>query len=392
MNAPVHDVLHDAFDRESRTVAPPTGLAQTAIARYQRQRRIRTTLAGVGALTVAAVVAVPLVTNVAASERSPVATAGASKKMVVTAQAGIGERTLATTAGTSFTRIGPTYSSLLLNTRTGRYDRLPYARALPSPDGRWAVVQTGGTDPDDRPMPNRTGVLNRANGQVRWLDHDTNHVDGPGSWSPDSTRFLLSERPGAEQGNIVLVDAATLATKVIAVPDLLTRNAMGLEMVWAPSGDRLLLTLSRLNQDETEQEVFGIQEYDLTGKPSRTISVEGKLRTAAQFSPDGTRVVLFYPDEANPAVVDLATGATIVAPTPVDAQAGISAAFVGWYDSDHLAYQSGTGSPGSPVKLLIVSTQNKVVRTVPLPDPSGGDAVYLSPAGHLTGPAAKLAF
>jgi hypothetical protein len=391
MNAPLRQVLHDAIDRQCDAPAP-AGLAEATIARYRRQRRVRTALTGVGALAVAAAVAVPLAATVTApAPGQSSADPGTPKRVVITAQAGLAPRTpsTASTASGSTTWSAPaSLTSLLLNTKTGKYDELPYWRVLPSPDGRWAAVQK--IDPGQQLYPNRTGVLNRADGKVRWLDrHDSVTVE-PIGWSPDSTRFLIPEPLESGRPGVVLVEAATLATTAVPVPDLTEQNAAGLEMVWAPSGDGLLLTLTR-DLTESGYQVLGIREYDLAGKPRRTLpgTAGGVLRTATQFSADGTRVVLFDPHGANPTIFDLATGAATALPASLPSEVGD---FVGWYDADHLVYEAREATADSTSKLLVVSMHNAVVRKVSLPRSGEYQQVHLSPARHLSGPAAKHAF
>jgi hypothetical protein len=403
MNTTVREVLRDVIAQQSDAV-PPVGLVERVISRYRRRRTIRAASAGV-AVVMAAAVAVPVVLD-ARGTREPTAGAWTGNKVVITSLSGA-SRPRSPSDPPVDPKVGITWVALLLNPRTGKYDELPqdYMGVVPSPDGRWAVI---GASTIRR---SRIGVLDRANGQVRWLDIEADMNSRIASWAPDSTRFVLTRSHQA-----VVVDAATLATTPVApVPSMFL--PMGGSFVWSPGGDRLLGTEG--GTVSYAAPFVHLNEYDLTGRHQRTLPVHVRVDSSAQFSPDHDRIALLdYGDPTSrpPApqarIVDAATGAEEPLAVPLPAS---TYELVAWYDAEHLVVAvrdagdngpvavspkssakssptaSPTASPKAALKIVRIA-DGRVVHTVELPGGRDFDNIQLAPAADLPKAARKHAF
>ncbi len=382
MTTQLEKAVREALDQLT-DAPPPPDLAQAAIRRAGRQRTARLVAAGVAAVA-AAVVAVPLAIGGLASpgDNPPPARMGpgtAAKPFVVTAYSGVNN------PGDP----GPADDySLLLDPDTGEYDKVPYNEVVPSPDGSQVLVHEGD---NSLAHPSRRGVLNRESGEVRWLPGNAGYTSGA-SWSPDGRQILITNRPKDNNGaGFLLVDAATLAAEQVEVPDVSTQNTNGLAFVWAPDGTEVALTHS-VNVSESEPgRVTGIGFYDLAGKPTRTLPVNGgSLNEGSGFSPDGSRIALdnrFVNDQIQ--IVDATTGAVqheFSVPT--------ADAVVGWYDDVHLILKDyGDRNLTERPNLKVVDLTGKVTQTVPFAEGSDtAQRVFVGSSADLGTAAEKLAF
>ncbi|MFD0743415.1 hypothetical protein ACFQ1L_17615 [Phytohabitans flavus] len=223
------------------------------------------------------------------------------------------------------------YFSLLLNPATGEYERLPYRRVLPSPDGERALVWQEGPD-------TRVGVWERRTGDVRWFDGDYRDA---AEWSPDGDRILLMPVPPSEElPVIVLADPDTMATTTVRLARPAIGECISMEVIWMPGGEGVAET--SYCQQAGPFQVRGIRTYDLTGRLTGTIPAAGRL---VAYSPDGALILLASSPGYRAIVVDAATGAersrlpTLIGVSSPPFEGGV----VGWFDAQHLAVYSVTG-------------------------------------------------
>jgi len=370
--------LDDALRRALRDIAdapPPVGLATAARRIAGRQRAARMTLASVATAAVA-LVTVPAAMTMIGDRHMP---GGAPpRSLVVTAYSGA---LRGTDAGPADDR------SLLLDPETGRYEEVPYTEVVPSPDGRQVLVRQGD---NSRQHPLRAGVMDRATGQVRWIDTYAGALGRDGEWSPDGRRILLTERPKQGPWGFVIVDASTLEATFVEAPLAPETDTLGLGFVWTPDGEHVALTLARNVGGELGTDaVTGIQFFDLSGRPVRTIEATGALSASTDFSPDGTRIALSDPHGGEEVQIVTATTGQVVErvllPTP-----GV---IVGWYDDDHLMVRVFSDRDSRADTLQVVGLDGSVLRTVRLLD-KGIDAkwVYVGSSDGLSPAAARHAF
>ncbi|MER5332605.1 hypothetical protein [Micromonospora sp. NPDC002717] len=382
MTTQLENAVREALDQLA-DAPPPADLAQAAIRTAGRQRTARLAVAGVAAFAVA-LAAVPLAVGVLTAPDDDLSPAGtgpgpAAKPFVVTAYSGVNN------PGDP----GPADDySLLLDPDTGEYDKVPFNEVVPSPDGSQVLVHEGD---NSLAHPSRRGVLNRESGKVRWLPGSAGYTSGA-SWSPDGRQILITNRPKAEDDpgpGFLLVDAATLATRQVEVPDVSTQNTNGLAFVWTPDGTGVALTHSVSDSESEPGRVTGIGFYDLSGKRTRVLRVTGgSLDEGSGFSPDGSRIALdnrFGSDRIQ--IVDAATGT-------VEEEFSVPTAgtVVGWYDSRHLIVKDyGDRDLTERPSLKVVDLTGKVTKTVQLAE--GSDTAQRVHVGSSLGTATeKLAF
>lgn len=373
MDHKLDDALRGAL-RDIADVPPPVGLATAARRMAARQRTARMTLAGVAAAAVALVTVPTAMTMIGDGHMPGGATPG---PFVVTAYSGASR---GTDAGPADDR------SLLLDPKTGRYEEVPYTEVVPSPDGRQVLVRQGDNSPQH---PLRAGVMDRATGQVRWIDTYAGALGRDGEWSPDGRRILLTERPKQGPWGFVIVDASTLETTFVEVPLAPETNTLGLGFVWTPDGEHVALTLGRNVGGESGSDIVtGIRFFDLSGKPVRLIETTAALSASTDFSPDGTRIALSerYPSQGVQIVA--ATTGQVVQRVSLPAAGRV----LGWYDDDHLMV-GVFGDRGHEATLQIVGLDGSVMRTVRLSD-KGIDAkwVYVTSSDGLSPGAARHSF
>jgi dipeptidyl aminopeptidase/acylaminoacyl peptidase len=323
---------------------------ERAIATGRRQRRIGRGLMAGGVLGVVAAVTLTAPSIVDAlggpgNERS----AAPPATSVVTAYSGIHDPAVDTNTDPGFDKMSPAHNySLLLDPRTGKYDRVPYPTVVPAPDGQRVLVWQGD---NSLRYPLRVGVLDRATGSVRWMADGAMPLNrlsaaSDGEWSPDGRRILFTAEDGVR-----ILDADTLAATFVAVPGLAANNARGLAAVWTPDGTGFTMPLT------DGQRFPAIRTWDLTGtvRADTAVSHDGDVEAVDwSFSPD--RRLLAVTHATGVTVFDTRTGAVSRTVTP---SAGI---LVGWRDGGHLVVV--TAGP----ELRVVSLAGAVVRTVPLSD------------------------
>lgn len=346
------------------SVPPPADLAQGAIRRAGRQRVARLSLGAV-AVVAAVSVGVPLVAGGTGPTAGP-AEGPTAKPFVVTAYSGItrnGDR-------------GPADDvSLLLDPATGRYEEVPYNEVVPSPDGERVLVHRG----DNSVVhPSRWGLLDRATDEVRWLDLPNPGYTTHGTWSPDGRQLLFTTQPRVGGGGFVVVDAVTLSTRPVALPDDRIRNEAAAGFGWTPDGVSVVMVRS------AQGETTSVDRYDLSGRATGSIEVPGPPAGAGTVSPDGSRVALDPAGSGQFRIVHVTTG---VARVPFGPPKG-GGRVVGWYDDEHLIVRG----PGDDA-LSVVDLTGTVSRTVPLrPEAATAQGIRVGSSAGLTGDAGKLAF
>ncbi|RKR88001.1 WD40 repeat protein [Micromonospora pisi] len=404
MNLHLTGALRNAFEELAETAPPPAGMARTALVTARRQRIVQK-VAGGG---IAAAVCATLVGVIAAV--GPIGTAdggnqvagGGFKPLVVTAYSGIRDRSIEDPS--------PHFQySLLLDPKTGRYERIPYRYAMPSPDGSRVLVGTG----DNGPNPTRMGVMDRATGDVRWID-DPGEADSfsvlgysdNGQWSPDGRRILFTHMPRQGEPRFAVVDPETLQTTFVPLPDLTSDHHLGLGLVWTPDSRGIALTLTRLPENlETGAVVTGVRFYDLTGKVVRTVTTDAGTLTRPAFSPDGKQMALITPisglTPVTVTVTDPTTGAvqhTMSLPRASD--------LIGWADDEHLLVRAfpdedsptsgepagpGAATPEANARLLVVDLNGRVDHSMRLPN-DHAERLFVGPSTGLPVSAAPITF
>jgi hypothetical protein len=392
MSTRIAGVLRDAFEEIADTAPPPTGLAPAAWARARRQR-IALLTGGTG--VAAAVCAVLLgVVGAFAPTGNGHRAAGLSdglRPRVVTAYSGIHDP--------SATDGSPAFDySLLLNPKTGRYDRVQYPFAMPSPDGRRVLVGRGD---NSVAYPTKAGVMDRASGHVRWIpEFGSPGISGfpgyadRGSWSPDGRHILFTYQPKSGPPGLVLVDPDTLATKRVDLPDLGQGFSLshGLALLWTSDSKALAMTRSHSEREDRDETVTGIRFFDLDGRLLRTVPAAATL---GAFSPDGNRMALEngYSGQHAITIVDTGTGAVL------HTIRLIVGTVVGWADGNHLLIvgdglgrTAGTGSPpaADPATLAVVDLDGRVGSTIPLS--GSAQQIYVGPSTGLPRSAARITF
>jgi hypothetical protein len=364
MNPHVTGVLRDAFEDLADSAPPPSNLARITLARARRQRIVRRTVGG-GLAAAACAALVGLVGAVVPPSGGPdqVAAPGYVRRSVVTAYSGIDDDRV----------VGPALDySLLLNRKTGRYDRIPYNVALPSPDGSRVLVGEGDNSPAH---PRRSGILDPTSGEVRWFpgepdDEGLTIGPGMGEWSPDGRQILFQRGPSKrvpddhDNDGFTLMDPETFQTRFVRVPNLLADNVIGSGLVWMPDGDLLAMTASHREGDTAPAVVTEIRFYDLTGRLVRTIPAGAELSPGG-VSPDGSMLALTHPEivDSPVTIVDADTGARRATFTLG------SSRLIGWVDDGHLLmrrYVDDAERTGSddPDHLVVVDLAGRVVHTV----------------------------
>ncbi|MBF9130611.1 hypothetical protein I0C86_16830 [Plantactinospora sp. S1510] len=404
MSSDVSGALRNVFEEMADSAPPPAGLVPATLGRARRQRVARLTVGGgLAAVLCAALVGllgaiVPL-TGGAADQA---ATGGEGVlPSVVTAYSGVRDPKV--------TDPSPAFNySLVLNRKKGRYDRVPYPFAMPSPDGSRVLVGRGdnsrgmsGKGASGGAGPTEVGVLDLANGNVRWIP--TPELGVPtvwgytnlGRWSPDGRQILFTYRPRtAADSGFLLVDPETLRTTFRPLPDLGTQNTHGLDLVWTPGSDGFALTTSPETSAGASGNVTGIRFYDLTGRLLRTVPASASLVEAGWFSPNGSQMALTEPvpvgAQPKVTVADAETGATrqvIALHRPVR--------LLGWTDERHLlVYVYGDAeTPGADERdaLLVVDLAGQTVRTI-RPAEESPQQMFIGSSEGLPGSAAKLTF
>lgn len=347
-----------------------------AITTGRRQRRVRHGLvaAGVLGLVAAAVAVVPTLAP------RPVAPAAAPEGYVVTAVSTIRDPVAQANTEPGFDPLSWAHNySLLLDPTTGRYERVPYTVVIPSPDGRRTLVWQGD---NSEKYPQRVGVLDRNAAQPRWLTADGSSFAGAseGVWSPDGRRILFTTSRWKTAGGpgVVVVDADTLVSTFVPVPEIEDGNANGLEAVWTPDGTGFVLALTTL-RDNTGVTLSAIATWDLTGKARGTVPVGLPADVEASeffFSADRMRLAVTTRDGA--VLIDTTSGAVVRTVLGSDGSHPI-----GWRDDGHLMTVT-TDRESSPRHVLqVVDLDGRVVRTVPLPE--SGQRYRVGPIDGLPG-------
>jgi Tol biopolymer transport system component len=269
-------------------------------------------------------------------------------------------------------------TAYLLQRETGRYMKMPYANAAPSPDGTRVLLQSS-------TYPYAVGVRNLSGGAIRWVSGDFGGRGG--HWSPDGRSILITSMPKDGVAGFAIVDSATLVPRFVPLPEV-----QGLtDVVWTPDGRHLALTLIRTT-GLSFPEIKGIRFYDLDGRTTGTIQSAYSLVRTTDFSPNGKLIAITENPARTPVqnmeIIEADTG-TVVHTFTVNA--GVS--FAGWYDDQHPILQAHAILPGGTANvpvLQVVDVTGVVERTIPLPsDTAPPDSISGIPNfdGILLGPA-----
>jgi hypothetical protein len=387
MNPHLAGALRNAFEELAEAAPAPVGLARAALVSARRQRITRLSVGGAFAAVCAALIGVVTAIAPISGTADDQFAGNELKPFVVTAHNGIYDPKIED-------RSLQFQYSLLLNPKTGRYDRVPYRYAMPSPDGSRVLVATGDNSPID---PAQVGVLDRASGNVRWVG-GTGFISDPGSgrWSPDGRRILFTDIPGSGTPGFVLMDPETLETTFVPLPDLATWHGA---LMWADSNS-IALELSRPLKGK---EATGVRFYDLTGKVVRTVPVNGSSLAYVCFSPDGGQMALL-PDyqtvpQTSVSVIDPVTGAVRNRFEMPDA-----GDLIGWADDQHVLIRNyrktgGSDASGQPLvggpgdfgsDLLVVDLTGRVTHSMYVPNEYS--QFFVGSSAGLPRSAAKITF
>lgn len=245
MNPYLTGALRNTFEELAETASPPAGLASSVLLTARRQRVARRVAGGgvatgVCAALVGVVAAVAPTSGTTTPPDSTGPVAGTTlKPHVVTAYSGIRDVTIADSSPRF-------WHSLLLDPKTGRYERVPYRYVMPSPDGSRVVVGAGD---GSTAHPGRVGVMDRASGNVRWIDDlggagaAGSRYPGDGRWSPDGQRILFTQLPRPGEPGFALVDPETLKTTFVPLPGLASLDRPP-SLEWTPDGNNVALALT----------------------------------------------------------------------------------------------------------------------------------------------------
>ncbi|MFG1654614.1 hypothetical protein ACGFIE_32255 [Micromonospora sp. NPDC049275] len=281
------------------------------------------------------------------------------------------------------------YSSLggdaayVLDTRAGKYRRVPYVSVQVSPDGHTvAVEQTDG----------RIGVVARAalagGGAVRWTDLPPGTFTG---WSPDG-KALLTTTLDKETRSFAVhrYDVATgrlRHTPVNLDCDVCTAG-------WAADSTRYVVQLRGTDPDLPT----GPMRYlNPDGTAGRLVGAEGHIWDATAYSPSRRYAVVepargvgfegvdpsLLAEWQRPRILDLATRRTI-------GSVATSWPVLGWYDERQVVKVAHTSGGSTVLEVTDVRT-GRVSRSVPAPGLPPALLQIGSSAG-LKGDAAKFGF
>jgi hypothetical protein len=370
MSSRMDTVLREALDDMATSAPVPDGLARAALGRARRQRLGRAGLVGGAAVACAAAIAAGVVA--APTDPPPPELAVAGDIRTIVAFGGLMDQITPLPSNTrppELVRPGkregrpydrPAAYSLLLNPSTGRYERMPYRRILPSPDGGRALVW-----PQDS---TRIGVWERRTGAVRWFESAGDYGDS-GEWSADGERILFMTTPANGEPAMVLADPDTMATATVRLANPTAgAECIFMELAWIPGGEGV--AESAHCKQSGQWQASGIRTYDLAGKLTGTLPATAALAPGFAYSPDGALILLREQDGKGVIVVDAATGAERSRlPLPLAGSAPTGGGIVGWWDERHLAVYSVTGESGDRPRatLRVVDLAGATTHTAAVP-------------------------
>lgn len=156
-----------------------------------------------------------------------------------------------------------------------------------------------------------TPITHYRDAKPRYPDDDAAGAnwDRDYSWSPDGTRLLFEEYFGEAEGlpasGIGLAWADGRPERIIAPGTRCSVAGWPLEdngkPRWSPKGDRLLWIRCRMSWPDARSDGFSVITASPDGSGQREL-VRGA--SAAEWSPDGTRIAFVAPDDRGPAQSD----------------------------------------------------------------------------------------
>jgi hypothetical protein len=179
-----------------------------------------------------------------------------------------------------------------------------------SPDGRWMAYIGAGSGRDLRVVSADAAVATATRADAagpaaadRFLASDVESF----SWSPDSSRILVT--------TVLTPDAVVMKVELIDLMGnrsaLIDQVGRGMEPVWSPDGQRLVVGLARNTQDGWP--VNELLILDTSGRRIGSVDESGQELGEPRFSPDGKHLafeVIRYPYPTNAQVGQLMIAAS----------------------------------------------------------------------------------
>ncbi|SNT56871.1 hypothetical protein SAMN05421812_11044 [Asanoa hainanensis] len=381
MNDRLAGALRQTFDEIADAGPPPQGLARAALAGARRSRRGR--VGGAVALALCAALASGVAVSGLGEEGGQGGQGQAGQggpplnapgDAVVMAYSGV--RDLAVEDGS------PAFNySLLLDRATGKYERIAYRYAMPSPDGERVLVAVGD---NSAPHPSRVGIMNRATGSVRWFP-DIPGTVGDGVWSPDGKRVAFRNTSKSGPITALVADAETLTSDEVPLPDFREGDV---RMRWTPDSAGFAITLARSPDEATAAQASEVRYYGLDGKQRHSLPVPDASFTAAPAFSAGGQLAVSGPKGGDGplevAIVDPQSGAVHSRFTLAE-----SGAIVDWVGEAHLLVRT-FGRQAEQLKL--VGLDGVVVKELTPPEDVFAQQIFVGPADGLPDSAADLTF
>jgi hypothetical protein len=243
-----------------------------------------------------------------------------------------------------------------------RYRYFPNTYAVPAPVGTRILLMSPGAAGNTKSI----SMYDTATGTSRPVQVDPTGLIEP-VWSPDGSKLVLvshSFTPGTSDTGkpvrFVVVDAATLASRVVTLP-VGELPGSTLDMEWTPDSAHLV---AGVGPTESRDGTGYLQLFTPDGTPDGRLPGSFNVPTVSAWSPDGSRYIALSDApgaDIRYAVVDAKSG-TVLAHLPVE-----DGEFW-WLDGRHLVYYSVV----HPTEVSEVDTAGRAVRDYPVPRLSTG--------------------
>jgi hypothetical protein len=346
MSTRIDTVLREALDDLAASAPVPAGLAPTALRRARRQRLIQ--WGGLGTAVAAAAAVVAVVASIGFADAPAHQAAGDDGRPTIIAYGMLGK---------SIDDLGQDDHSLLLDRTSGRYERVPYQRVVPSPDGDRALVWRRVATATDHLAAAEVGVLDRATGTVRWLPRD--RYAGSGEWSRDGRKILLNQYSDTTAPAAIVADPDTLQTSRVVLAGLVEASSgVYAQIVWAPDGRGFATTVYG---GQSGPIPTAIHVYGPDGRLARSVPATAALGPHS-FSPDGRLMALSDGSVDTVVLADVGTGAE-------QARLKLPGEFLGWHGDRHLVTYAPTHGMrhDAPATLAVVDLTGTTTATYEVP-------------------------